>query len=212
MQVIDFLCVSILQRAKSYKQLWLISAVVSVLIFGIMLCPVVVFGDSDSDLMEAIRVQDTKKVQALLSKGDKGTHVDAYKNSIERSYITPLMLAAGSSDSSLEIGEILIQKGATVNAKDMLGWTPLIYAAYYGQEAFASLLIEKGANPNAASNIGWTPLMYAAYSGQVGVGKLLIAKGAVVNLLSKRSETALSIAESRGWGDFADLLKKSGAK
>jgi ankyrin repeat protein len=191
------------------RQSRLLSASVILLILSLTFNPVVASADIDSELMDAIRLKDTQQIKEAITKG---AHADAHINSIEQSNVTPLMLAAASLDSSVEIGKILIQKGADVNAKDLLGWTPLIYAAYHGQTEFAALLIEKGADLNARSNVGWTPLMYAAFSGRAEVGKLLIAKGAVVNLASRDGKTALSIAESRGRSDFADLLRKLNAK
>jgi len=179
------------------------------MVLGLMITPAITTADSDSDLMEAIRLKDLQRVNAALAKG---ASVNAYANSLEESYITPLMFAVLSGDEAVEIGKILIQKGADVNAKDLLGWTPLTYAAFYGRSAFTTLLLEKGADPNARSKVGWTPLMYAARSGQTEVGKLLIARGAVASLSSPDGKTALSIAESNDRSAFADLLKKLNVK
>jgi hypothetical protein len=57
-----------------------------------------------------------------------------------------------------EIIELLIQKGADVNAKNRNGTTPLHGAVFLGQTEAVELLIQKGADANARTNEGATPL------------------------------------------------------
>ena len=185
-----------------------ISLVVLLLTVSVMVSTLVFSADINTELMDAIRAKNVQKSKDAISKG---ANINANINSVNESGITPLMIAA-TSDVTVEIGKLLIEKGADVNAKDLLGWTPLIYATYSGQTAFVKLLIKKRADVNARSNTGWTPLMYAAYSGRVEIGKLLIEKGADVNAISRAGETALSIAQSRSDSDFADLLRNKNAK
>ncbi|MCC6005912.1 MAG: ankyrin repeat domain-containing protein, partial [Thermofilum sp.] len=60
---------------------------------------------------------------------------------------TPLHLAA--LVDNWEVAELLIEKGAYVNARNNRGWTPLHIAAYWNYPELAELLIEKGADVNA---------------------------------------------------------------
>jgi ankyrin repeat protein len=159
--------------------------------------------DINTELMEAIRTQDVQKVRGMISAG---ANVNANMNTTNQSGITPLMATAATLDGPIEMARLLLEKGAKVNAKDWLGWTPLMYASYNGRTDLAKLLLNKGAEVNAVSNTGWTPLMYAAYKGQVEIGKLLIENGADLNAKTREGETALSIAESRGESGFAELL------
>ncbi|WP_163849195.1 ankyrin repeat domain-containing protein [Pseudooceanicola aestuarii] len=48
-----------------------------------------------------------------------------------------------------------------INMTDRRGWTPLIRAAYTGNQALCRLLLEAGADPNWSNCNGTTPLMYA---------------------------------------------------
>ncbi|MDC0065918.1 ankyrin repeat domain-containing protein, partial [Verrucomicrobia bacterium] len=69
----------------------------------------------------------------------------------------PLHIAAlvGSN----EIVELLITKGADVNAKEEEeGWTPLFVAVGDGYKKIIELLIANGADVNAKDDVGDTPL------------------------------------------------------
>jgi len=99
---------------------------------------------------------DLAAVQAEL---DRGVSVNA-KNDFGE---TPLHRAAIGHK---EIAELLIDKGADVNAKSRgavnlkVDWrlTPLHYAADRGHKEVAELLIDKGADVNAKDDFGFTPL------------------------------------------------------
>ena len=71
----------------------------------------------------------------------------------------PLLYAAEKGQK--EIAELLITKGADVNAKDSQGWTLLQHAAINGHKEIAQLLIANGADVNAKDHNGETPLDYA---------------------------------------------------
>ena len=79
-----------------------------------------------------------------------------------------------------EIVELLIAKGADVNAK-YEGWTPLHTAVEGGHKEIAELLIDNGADVNAMDKDGRTPLHFASAKGHKEVAELLIANGADVN-------------------------------
>jgi ankyrin repeat protein len=70
-----------------------------------------------------------------------------------------LHLAAEAGNK--EIVELLIAKGADVNAKDKRGRTPLFGAAALGRKEIAGLLIAKVADVNAKDKVGDTPLDWA---------------------------------------------------
>ena len=60
-----------------------------------------------------------------------------------------------------EVAELLIAKGADVNAKNDNGVTPSHLAAQKGHNEVVELLIVKGADVNAKTESGGTPLDYA---------------------------------------------------
>lgn len=128
--------------------------------------------------------------------------------------------------------EILLKKGAPVNARTLEGITPLAGAR---TPDIARILLRYGADPNIASENGCTPLMTAAVAGAYEMAEILLAAGANPNAqlnippLEKRAcssfierynstfsncdvpLTALVIAVERGHLRIVELLLKYGA-
>ena len=101
--------------------------------------------------------------RALLAAARKG-HIEAVKQHLDsgvnvnakRTGSTPMHQAAYYGQK--EVAELLIAKGADVNAKDDNGQTPLFNAAYLGRKEIVELLIAEGADVNAKTDYGKTPL------------------------------------------------------
>lgn len=113
---------------------------------------------------------------------------------------TPLM-----NTSLYDMVELLVKRGANVNAKNKFNYTPLHKAVFNFVEGkrkekdckkILDLLISNGANLNAQDNNGNTPLMTAIQ--KTTPAKILIAKGADVNLANKNKETPLMLAAKGG--------------
>ena len=131
--------------------------------------------------------------------------------------MTPLHWAA--PEGHKEIAELLIAKGANVNAKsDDEGMTHLHFAAYVGRREIAELLIAAGADVNATDKHVMTPLHKVAVVGHKEIAELLIAKGGDVNAKDVDGETPLDLAEGVGGAalgnkkEITDLLRKHGGK
>jgi ankyrin repeat protein len=103
---------------------------------------------------------------------------------------TDYFTALRNGDSRL-IREAL-DKGASANARDAKGNTPLMLAAVYGDTACMKLLLERGATVNVTNAEGATPLMRAAYDYEKA--RLLVEHGAEVNGRSALGNTALMLA------------------
>ena len=87
---------------------------------------------------------------------------------------SPLDCAVVEGDK--KVIELLITKGADVNAKDHDGVTPLHAAVQYGHKGIAELLIANGADVNTKTLVGSTPLHAAAFLGYKEIVELLVAK------------------------------------
>ncbi|MGB2578594.1 ankyrin repeat protein [Elusimicrobium simillimum] len=115
--------------------------------------------------------------------------------------ITPLHAAAGwngNNKEELNIIEILLQAGATIEVADAYGFTPLHEAASNADSGKIKLLLEYGANPNAQTTRRRTPLHLAAQmvgsrEGPAAIG-LLISNGADTRVKDENGELALDIA------------------
>ena len=147
---------------------------------------------------------DIKAIEQHLAAGkDVDAKDDLYGD-------TPLLWAAGFGHKG--VVEMLITKGADVNAKADGGWTPLHYATGGNDMEIVELLIDKGADmntKNARDQI--TPLHWAAWRGHKEVTELLIAKGAVVNTKNKSGGTPLHNATWKGHREIVELLITKGA-
>jgi hypothetical protein len=111
----------------------------------------------------------------------------------------------------VRILEKLIRAGMDVNHIGDGGWTPLMVAAFNGQEQAALLLIEAGATVNARDKSGYSPLHWAAMNGYVQAASVLMRKGAIVNLQNSFGWTPLLHAAGRGHHHVVKALLENDA-
>lgn len=91
----------------------------------------------------------------------------------------------------------LINRGASLAARDENGYTPLHWAAYNGDVRMLELLLEAGAPVDPLDAKGTTPLMLAAWNGYAQCVHTLLAHGANRELRSTDGFIALDYARSR---------------
>src|SRR5205823_719137 len=83
---------------------------------------------------------------------------------------SPLIAAAGGNCG--DVVDLLIARGADLNAKNTDGWTPLIKAAAAGHTDVVQKLLAKGADMSVADPLGRTAWMYAAMANRPEMGEL----------------------------------------
>ena len=111
-----------------------------------------------------------------------------------------------SLNGQLEIAEGLIAKGATIDAKEIDGFTPLSCAAQEGHLKLVKLLVSNKADINTTTNDGKTSLYWASKKGHLDVCRYLTSEGCDVTIKSEYG-TALDVAVKGGHQDIIDLLK-----
>jgi len=123
-------------------------------------------GGGEPPLVTAIGNDKVEAVEALLAGGAK---VDL---KILKDNETALMLAAYRGNIS--IIEILIKKGANLNAKDDNGLTPLFFAVASGKLDAVKLLLDKGADKKVRLPNGMSLYDAAAKNGYQEIANLFI--------------------------------------
>ncbi|KAL8578596.1 hypothetical protein ACOMHN_015052 [Nucella lapillus] len=98
----------------------------------------------------------------------------------------------------VELVQLLIAKGANVNARTNYNATPLIAAADNNRHHVVRLLIEHGADLNAQTSNGDTACHQAAYRGHVEAVRLLVSNGADVDIANTKFRTPYDEAARQG--------------
>jgi ankyrin repeat protein len=109
---------------------------------------------------------------------------------------------------NLPDAELLISRGASLEALDNDRCTPLHVAAHKGRVFIIKLLIERGVHMDAVDDRQRTPLHVAAYARQNCTAQLLIENGAPLDVVDDNHYTPLHVAIRRGMESIADLLIK----
>ena len=112
---------------------------------------------------------------------------------------SPIHLAALGNHT--ELVRLLVDRGASLGARDVQGLTPLHYAAHVGSFAMVELLLQRGADVEARDDNLRTPLHLAAIVGSVPVLALLIFNG--------QADLRTPDADNYLAGDYARLFHTS---
>lgn len=153
---------------------------------------------------------DLKMLKEALDKDP--TSASCWKES-ERSFNTPLLIAASQKDRNAV--QLLLLRGAdpTKKGKDGTGVLHLIaqiWASYEETYELMKLCIDKGADPNACDAIGQTSLHCAVSSGYyMDAIRVLLALGANPRLRDKQGKTPLERAWAANSLRVVSLLEEA---
>ena len=116
--------------------------------------------------------------------------------------MTPLHITTNK-----DLAQLLIAKGANVNAKNNIGETALHWAEDHEQKEIVELLIANDSDVNAKDNIGGTPLHRATDVCNKEIVELLITDGAEINAKNDDGDTPLDMADNK---EILYLIRKHG--
>lgn len=178
------------------------------LLFLLILYSTVSFSSENNLVNDAIADGDIQKVFDLVNKG-----LDVNKT---QDNWPPLVFAA--SYEKKQIVDLLISKGAKINARNGNGDTALILAAYNGHDEIVSLLLKYDAETDTAGGDGATALIWSVKNGHKSVVEILLSNQANPNIsirphwISPSDQTSLGINGATALmfaaqGDNPDILK-----
>ena len=125
----------------------------------------------------------------------------------EKDLSTPLHLACRGGHSGYErCIEVLLENNVDVDARDIRGQTPAMWAAQRGFYRAFSLLSEYGADLDAQDKEGWTCLHFASYKGDRKVVAELLEEGAAYSEKDKLGQTPWDWAMKRKFDGIAAQL------
>ena len=111
------------------------------------------------------------------------------------------------------VEEMVNRDPRLANARSGDGFTPLHFAAFFGEESVASVLLEHHADAGAVANnpMQVMPLHSAVAARNLAIVRALLEHGAPVNARQQKGWTALHAAAQHGDQAMVELLLKYGA-
>ncbi|XP_065582552.1 protein TANC2-like isoform X2 [Artemia franciscana] len=144
---------------------------------------------------------NVKVTRLLLLSGGSPDHITEYNSN------SPL-LCIYAAEGNIDMVSLLIEFGATIDASNNAGQTPLILASRNGQCDVVRVLIQHGANLNLADNDGMSPLVHAASCGHLNIVGYLISCDwpSGEPTMAEVAQQALVAAASKGHTQIVEFL------
>jgi uncharacterized protein len=186
--------------------------------------------DGKQEVIAAIQSGDAEQLKALLvedrslaSTRDAGG-VSALMHSLyrQRQDMVDALRATGMEFDVFEatslgrsdlVAELIARDPRLANARSGDGFTPLHFAAFFGQESVARALLEHHADAGAVAEnpMKVMPLHSAATGRNLAIVRALLEHGAPVNAKQQQGWTALHAAAQHGDQAMVEWLLKYGA-
>jgi hypothetical protein len=123
--------------------------------------------------------------------------------------MTPLHVAASAGHT--DILSLLIEHGADLNDRGIVGRTPLHSASLNARLEAGTFLLNRGADINVQEDYNNTALPYTAARGHAELAQMLLERGAVIDARGERGWTPLHWAAQNGHTEVVRLLLERGA-
>ncbi|MDA3957517.1 ankyrin repeat domain-containing protein [Oceanispirochaeta sp.] len=110
-----------------------------------------------------------------------------------------------------DVVRVIIDKGADINRKSLIGTTPLHEAVKTGSLEISGVLLRAGADVNSTDFQGNTPLHEIVYWNSLNLAELLISSGADINRKNLEGRSPFYEAVVNGDFEMCSFLIKKGA-
>ncbi|KAJ5651196.1 uncharacterized protein N7484_004919 [Penicillium longicatenatum] len=130
-------------------------------------------------------------------------------NTADDTGANPLMWASRNGHD--KIVQMLLERGAEVNAQGGRHGNALQAASFRGHDKIVQMLLERGANANAYGGVYGNALQAASFRGQDKIVQMLLERGADVNAQGGAYGNALQAASFRGQDKIIQVLLERGA-
>ena len=137
------------------------------------------------DLVAAANAGDESRVRSILDEPGATWTTEADHDSLRTA------LQRVCARGRLNLVNLLLTRGATIDAKKSNEVSALFRAVENGQSAIARLLIDRGANLEATDRYSRTSIFAAAVKGHADILHMLLAGGANVKAIDSGDRTAL---------------------
>ena len=131
-------------------------------------------GDGSTPLHWAAAERALETAAALLAAGADMEAADSNR-------LTPLHMAANRMVAGDGVAQLLVGRGANVNAAADSDERPLHYAVWWSRHRLATALLDAGADVDAMNLKGYTALHFAALRRALDAVEVLVANGATVD-------------------------------
>jgi len=187
-------------------------------------------GDGRLPLIAAVRSGNSTEVARLLARSSADVIIrDKDGRTVLHYLVSELVKLTDSEKAPLyDCIDLLLAKGADVNAGDNYGNSPLADAVKLGDVKTVEFILKNAANMNIRDNDGKTPLHeFFLVSGPIlvrhinrevdlaqieaQIAEMLVRNGADVNAIDKQGRTPLAMAASLGKIKAVEFLLKNGA-
>lgn len=156
--------------------------------------------------MQAARSGDSKTVVECI---DAGADLQCRN---QRGHTALMLAAASDTKNTLDAVRFLVDALANLEAKDEMGWTPLLHAARNSQLDSVSLLIEKQASVKARGIDGKSSVMLATLDGSEDTVLFLLDKDAPLTTKDNLGWSVLYYAADEGFVELVKTLLKRRAR
>ncbi|XP_034036184.1 DNA-binding protein RFXANK [Thalassophryne amazonica] len=110
-----------------------------------------------------------------------------------------------------QVAAVLSKDGSVLNKQDERGFTPLMWAAAFGEKAMVDFLLEKGADPKAVARERESALTLASSGGYVDIVKCLLRHGVDIDTYDWNGGTPLLYAVRGNHINCVEALLAKGA-